>query len=74
MNVSLGSQLRAYVNQRVKQGKYVSSSEYIRELIRHDAELNDFRELIHEGLQAPVVSKATPRYFAALRKQATRRK
>jgi antitoxin ParD1/3/4 len=56
MNISLPEQLRLFVEQRVKARGYGSSSEYLRDLVRQDAEaarVEEFRELIREGLESP---------------------
>ena len=36
MNISLKPSMKAWVKSLVKSGKYVSASEYVRELIRKD--------------------------------------
>ena len=38
MNISLPSALKSFVDERVSQGAYGTSSEYVRELIRRDRE------------------------------------
>lgn len=70
MNVSLPDALKAYVDQRTANGAYQSSSEYIRELIRHDQETQRFRHLIREGLESPVVGEADDVFLDRLRSRA----
>lgn len=57
---ALSAPLRAYVEQRVRDGAYASTGEYLRDLIRRDREeqaLRRLRELIEEGLTS---GPATP--------------
>lgn len=72
MNVSLPDQLKAYVDARVDAGTYQSSSEYVRELIRRDQEVQQFRGLIAEGLQSPIEGAADAAFFGELRRVAER--
>jgi antitoxin ParD1/3/4 len=67
MNVSLPDDLKGYVDARVVDGSYQSSSEYVRELIRRDQEMQRFRELIREGLESPVEGVADRAFFDELR-------
>jgi antitoxin ParD1/3/4 len=57
MNISLTEELKAFVDARVKARGYSSTSEYMRELVRRDAERaaeERFVALIHDGLNSPV--------------------
>lgn len=38
MNISLPDQMKAWVEAQTKDGKYANSSDYVRDLIRRDAE------------------------------------
>lgn len=67
MNVSLPDELKDYVDRRVAEASYASSSEYLRELIRKDQDVQRFRELILEGLNSPVVGEVDAQYFDDLR-------
>ncbi len=73
MNVSLPDELRAFVEERVQEGHYGTSSEYIRELIRKDQARHALRSTILEGLASPSVAEAGPDYWANKRKQVKRR-
>ncbi len=53
MNISLTDEMKAEVDTAVSTRGYVSSSEYIRDLIRRDLEGQRFRALIAEGMDSP---------------------
>jgi antitoxin ParD1/3/4 len=60
MNVALTDQLRAFVTRRVQSGAYGNASEYVRDLIRKDQEVERrqaLRALLEEGLAS---GPATP--------------
>ena len=62
MNVSLPESMRRFVERRVRQRGYASSSEYFRELVRRDeevAEVEHLRALVKEGLESPIVTSST---------------
>ena len=67
MNISLTEGLKAFVDERVRDGDYVSSSEYIRELIRKDQDIERLRALLLEGAASPLVGEADEAYFDSLR-------
>lgn len=57
MSFALPESLRAYIDDRVKQGNYGNTSEYLRELVRRDQLEQDdkqFRQLIADGLASGV--------------------
>ena len=53
MNVSLPEPMKEWVEAQVRDGKYGNSSDYVRDLIRHDQEraekLAEFQRLVQEG-------------------------
>jgi antitoxin ParD1/3/4 len=58
MNVSMPRKMRAFIEKRMKAGKFANASEYIRHLVRKDdeaAEVERVRALIEEGLEGPMV-------------------
>ena len=67
MNVSLPDQLRAYVEEQVADGRYGSTSEYVRELIRRDQDRQRLRTLLVEGVESSAGPIADDAYFAGLR-------
>ncbi len=55
MNISLPDRLKKFVDDQVASGRYSSSSEYVRELIRHDEEQRAQAKqetLLREGVQS----------------------
>lgn len=69
MNISLPDSLKHFVDQQVTDRGYGTSSEYVRELIRHDQDRQRLRGLLLEGASEPGVP-VDDSYFAALRKRA----
>ena len=62
MNVSLPDLLKAAVDEQVASGRYASASDYVRDLIRRDAESRakwaEFNRLIQEGLDSPISDRS----------------
>lgn len=54
MNISLPETLKTFVDTQVSQGDYVSSSEYVREVLRKEQDRVRLRELLLEGAASPV--------------------
>lgn len=56
MNISLPDQMRDWVQAQIESGKYSSSSDYLRDLIRQDQERKDkilwLQQAITEGLNS----------------------
>jgi len=72
MNISLPEPLKQFVDQQIAQGRYSSTSEYMRELIRADEKLKAEEQLeakLLEGLNSPA-SELSPSAWKALRKEA----
>lgn len=72
MNISLPDSLRAFVEERVSEGGYSSSSEYVRELIRREQDRTRLRGLLLEGAESPIGPAADGEYFATLEKDVAR--
>ena len=73
MSFALPDALRSYIDQRVRSGQYGNTSEYLRDLIRHDQEeqaRKRLRELIEEGLQSGGGRTLTPKVAADLKTRA----
>jgi antitoxin ParD1/3/4 len=70
MNISLPDSLKHFVDQQVTDRGYGTSSEYVRELIRHDQDRQRLRGSLLEGASSAPGSPADDAYFAALRKRA----
>jgi antitoxin ParD1/3/4 len=77
MNVSLPDLLKAAVDEQVASGRYASASDYVRDLIRRDAESRakwaEFHRLIQEGLDSPVVDQSLPEIIDEVRGEARMR-
>jgi antitoxin ParD1/3/4 len=72
MNVSLPDEMRGFVEEQVDGGRYASSSEYVRALIRRDQDRHQLRKLLLAGAgsdRGPVVDDA---YLSALRRRIDR--
>ena len=74
MNISLPDSMKAYVDQRVNQEGYGTSSEYVRELIRREKDRSQLRAMMLKGLESPATGRADAEYFQSLRKRAEQRK
>lgn len=51
MNISLPDKLKSYVESRVAEGSYASSSDYIRDLVRRDQEYETKRARLHAAIE-----------------------
>jgi len=67
MNVSLPDEMRTFVEERVEEGRFGSSSEYVRALIRRDQDRQRLRKLVLAGAASDPGPVADDTYFAALR-------
>ena len=58
MNISLPDPMRAWVESQLESGKYASTSDYVRDLIRKDQEQREkfeaLKTAIQEGLESGV--------------------
>ncbi len=75
MNISLPEPLKQFVDGQIKQGRYSSASEYVRELIRADEKYRAEEELkvkLLEGLKSPA-SELTKADWKAIRSEAMAR-
>lgn len=69
MNISLPEELKAFVDRRIRDEGYGSSSEYMRELIRRDRDRVEFRQYLLAGIEAPPAGRMDRAYFAELRRR-----
>ena len=72
MNVSLPDDLKSFVDEQVA-GRYSTSSEYIRELIRGEQDRQKLRGLLLEGAASPLGAPVDEAYFAKLRQRISER-
>jgi antitoxin ParD1/3/4 len=73
MNISLPDDLKAFVDAQVAEHAYGSSSEYLRELIRKQRDVEKLRGLLLDGLNSgpPIPMEAD--FFDKLREKARAR-
>ncbi len=70
MNISLPETLKSFVDSQVSEGDYVSSSEYVRELLRREQDRLHLRRLLLDGMESPLIdAPMDARYFDKLRKR-----
>ncbi|MFZ3285629.1 MAG: type II toxin-antitoxin system ParD family antitoxin [Telluria sp.] len=67
MNIFLPDTLKSFVDEQVNQGRYGTSSEYVRELIRKDRDRLQLRGLLLAGAASAPAAPADPTYFEGLR-------
>lgn len=76
MNISLPEGLKSWAEARVAEGRYSSTSDYVRDLMRRDQEaeekLRNLRAMIEEGLASGVSERDPFAYLAELRERARR--
>ena len=69
MNISLPEALKAFVDEQVSARGYGSTSEYVRELIRKEQDIQQLRDLLLEGAASPVEGVADKAFFESLREE-----
>ena len=67
MNISLPEEMKAFVDAEAKARGFMTTSEYIRDLIRQQKEMADFRAKIIKGLESEVPDTSDEEFFASLR-------
>jgi antitoxin ParD1/3/4 len=70
MNISLPDELKQFVDQQVAEHAYGSSSEYLRELIRHQRDVEKLRGLLLDGASSGPAIPMEPEFFDKMRKHA----
>ncbi|MDR3299994.1 MAG: type II toxin-antitoxin system ParD family antitoxin [Candidatus Accumulibacter sp.] len=73
MNISLPETLKSFVDERVNQCGYGTSSEYVRELIRKDHDRQRLRGLLLAGAASAPGSPVEAAYFDGLRERIQKR-
>lgn len=66
MNISLPDDMKAFVDEEVRKRGFMSSSEYVRDLIRQQREVAEFRAKLDAAQPVPI-SAFDGDYFAQLR-------
>ena len=74
MNVSVPEQLKAWAEARVAEGRYSSTSDYVRDLMRRDQEraekVANLQRLVDEGRASGLSNRSMKDILAAARQQA----
>lgn len=68
MNISLPDDLKSFVDAQVA-GRYSTSSEYVRELIRREQDIQVLRQKLLDGAASPLEGPADEAYFERLRER-----
>jgi antitoxin ParD1/3/4 len=71
MNISLPGDLKSFVDEQVA-GRYSTSSEYVRELIRREQDKQKLRNLLLEGAASPPAGPADDTWFEELGQHAVK--
>ena len=73
MNISLPDALKSWIEARVAEGRYSSSSDYVRDLVRREQEAEEklriLRAAIEEGLASGVSDRTIEDIIADRRKR-----
>ena len=67
MNISLPDTLKSFVDVQVSSRGYGTSSEYVRELIRKDQDVQRLRTMLLDGANSPATQPVDAAYFEGLR-------
>ena len=70
MNISLPDEMKAWVDLQVRKRAFASSSEFFRDLIRRQREVEEFREFIMEGVNSGMPETTDAEFFESLRARA----
>ena len=73
MNISLPDSLKSFVDEQVTQRGYGTSSEYVRELIRKDADVLRLRGMLLQGAASAPAAPVDASYFSTLRERVKKR-
>lgn len=73
MNISLPDALKVFVDQQVNVRGYGTSSEYVRELIRKDQDIQRLREMLLDGASSAATAPVDAGHFQVLRDRVTQR-
>ncbi len=73
MNISLPDSLKSFVDEQVAQRGYGTSSEYVRELIRKDADILRLRGMLLKGAASAPAAPVDEEYFSTLRERVQKR-
>ncbi len=75
MNISLPETLKSFVDSQVSDGDYVSSSEYVREVLRKEQDRVRLRRMILDGMESELLPEPMDAaYFDKFRKRISEKK
>ena len=69
MNISLPDDMKDFVDAEVAAKGFMTSSEYIRDLIRERREIAEFRERLVIGAASPMPDTSDAEFFAGLQEK-----
>ncbi|MGR6432352.1 type II toxin-antitoxin system ParD family antitoxin [Rhizobium sp. PAMB 3182] len=76
MNISLPEQMKNWVEEQSRGGRYGNASDYVRDLIRRDQErqqgIVEMQKLIDEGLESGVGTRSLTELLAEARRRAAK--
>ena len=73
MNISLTEPLKRFVDKQVRQGGFSSTSDYMRDLIRKQRDIESLRQLLLDGANSGPGKVIDDAWFAELHARAKRR-
>lgn len=73
MNISLPDELKNFIDAQVAEHGYGSTSEYLRELIRKQRDVERLRQMLLDGANSGPGRVIDDAYFAELRERAKQR-
>ncbi len=73
MNISLPDDLKSFIDAQVAEHAYGSTSEYLRELIRKQRDVEKLRNMLLEGFNSGPATPMEPDFFENMRKRARTR-
>lgn len=73
MNISLPDELKTFIDAQVAEHGYGSTSEYLRDLIRKQRDVEHLRQMLLHGANSGPAKMIDDAFFAELREQAGQR-
>ena len=70
MNISLPDELKQFVDAQVSEHGYGSTSEYLRDLIRKQRDVEKLRGMLLEGVNSGPATPMEPDFFDKMRERA----
>ena len=70
MNISLPDELKQFVDAQVSEHGYGSTSEYLRDLIRKQRDVEKLRGMLLEGVKSGPATPMEPAFFAKMSERA----